>query len=286
MKKIILITALFSITAKASPIPDNKNEFCSRFGTTTEERETVLLLAGDPINLLTFKNQGGLFKSGVCWWHSRFQRNLLYLSLFRPDLPKLTKETDLKDLIHQIRQGKSIVTVPGFFNVAEFTGENQKLIQKELNDWQLYDGLVLGKWIDGLKGRTKTEAAILKKMMADDYNYITVQKKVGFFKLQITGLPSHSWLVTNMRKTRTGYDIGFIDSNTPQMSRLYTYQEGDESFFIKNYGNFVPYLEFINEEERLIQVGKVFCGLQKLLPEDDHFSRDYYLDLKSADKNY
>jgi hypothetical protein len=218
-------------------------------------------LSSESTNLMSFKNDGGLFNGGVCWWHSRFQRNIFYLSIFKPELPK-PNVSELKTIIHQVRLGSSVVTIPGYANLFDFSSENQKLIQAELNDWQLYDGVVLGSWIDGLKGDTKVSANQMQSMMDEVYQYVAVKKKIAYEKLQIKGITSHAWLIVGMKKMPSGFDIGVIDSNNPRMSELYSYKSGDESFFIKGYGNFVPYLEFKREEERLNQTAKTYCGIK------------------------
>lgn len=289
MKKRILIPFLFSILfsisipLQAGSIPQSKEEFCSRFGTSSAERETIQDLSTEAANLMSFKNDGGLFNGGVCWWHSRFQRNILYLSIFRPDLPKPTTTLEIKKIIHQVRLGTSIVTVAGYANLAEFSAQNQKLIQSELNDWQLYDGVVLGSWIDGLKGDTKVSAATLQAMMNEVYNYVAVEKKIAYEKLQIKGITSHAWLIVGMKQMPSGIELGYIDSNNPRMSEVYSYKLGDQSFNIKGYGDFVPYLEFKREELRISNVGKDFCGVKKLNNSDQlAWEQDYQRDLKEA----
>ena len=42
-------------------------------------------------------------------------------------------------------------------------------------------------------------------------------------------------------------------------TKTYEYKFGDTSFYVKGYGNFVPYLEFKTEEERLLQVKTKRC---------------------------
>src|SRR5438270_754213 len=56
--------------------------YCSR------TREDFLSAGFSPSQRLSFGNTGGIAHGGVCWWHSRFQRAAIYLTIFRPDLPK------------------------------------------------------------------------------------------------------------------------------------------------------------------------------------------------------
>lgn len=278
------ITFILSQSLMAGTLPLDKREFCARYADAT----ILESFSNDSANLMAFKNNGGLFNGGVCWWHSRFQRNIFYLAIFRPDLNK-PKASEISQLIKEIRAGQSIVTIPGFSHFSEFSSAYQKEIQTELNAWQLFDGVVLGSWIDGLKGTTKVKAELLEKMMKTLYQYVEVDKKIAYQKLQIKGITSHAWLVVGMKPGPHGFEIGLIDSNKPTMSRNYSYKIGDTSFFEKSYGDFVPYLEFTREELRISSVAKKFCGVENLnAPRPEDWTRDYELDLieaKTSSKN-
>ena len=279
-----IFTFLFCVFSlaetSATNLPQNKVEFCSRFDQSGEFSDDLLELSTDPSNLISFKNDGGLFNGGVCWWHSRFQRNALYLTIFRPDL-EIPSVNEIKKIIKDIRSGLKIVTIAGYKNFKEFTEANRSLIQNELNSWQLYDGIILGKWIDGLSGSTTTRADILKEYMDILFDYVSVKKKIAYQKLQIKGITSHAWLVIGTTKTSNGMEIGYIDSNSPNMSKNYSYLIGDISFYTKSYGQFVPYLEFKREENRLSSIAKNFCFPESKLATSD-FTRDYELDLIEA----
>ena len=286
MEKIISFIILSFVSCKlmASPLPQTKREFCARFKAESGQRIDIQELALETSNLFSFKNNGGLMNGGVCWWHSRFQRNILYLGLFRPSLPKPSTEAETKKLIHLIRLGSGVVTIPGYANFSDFTEENKNLIQAELNSWQIYDGFILGTWIDGLKGQTKLPANELSKLMDQVYKYVGIEKKIAWEKLQLKGITSHAWLIVDIKKLDDGYDLGIIDSNNPRMSTLYSYRTGDESFFVKGYGDFIPYLELKREEERITVAGEVFCGMKGIAsqssPKADMAA--YKLDLEDA----
>lgn len=270
--------ALLSLNTMASTLPTTKAEFCARFEDTTSISDLSL----EPTNLMSFKNQGGLFNGGVCWWHSRFQRNIFYLTIFKPELPRPSTR-ELKALIKEIRAGESVVTIPGFTNFSEFTEIHKKEILAELEAWQIYDGVVLGSWVDGLKGDTKVKPEILKSMMDKVYQYVEVEKKIAYQKLQIKGITAHAWLIIGMKEGPNGYEVGFIDSNSPKQCLNYSYKIGDESFFNKSYGNFVPYLEFTREETRITSVGKTFCGIKNIeAGRLDQWDQDYQKDLAEA----
>ena len=276
MKKLISATFLsFSLNLFATTLPTTRSEFCARFS----DPQILSNYSNEATNLMNFKNQGGLFNGGVCWWHSRFQRNIFYLSMLRPDLNKPAK-SEIKNLIKEIRKGEKIVTIPGFSNFAEFSEVYKKEIIAELEDWQLYDGVVLGSWIDGLKGDTKVSPELLKKMMDEVYSYVEVDKKIAYQMLQIKGITAHAWLIVGMKPGPNGYEVGLIDSNNPRMSENYSYKIGDDSFYKKSYGNFVPYLEFKREELRLTTVAKTFCGIKGVMDStSEDWESDYELDL-------
>lgn len=279
---VLSLFSLMTLNAQALLLPQSKEEFCTRFEDRPEARDLLQTYSTESVNLMAFKNDGGLFNGGVCWWHSRFQRNIFYLSVFRPDLEKPKTLSQLKALIRSIRLAQSVLIIPGYHNFEEFSRENQKLIQAELNDWQLYDGVVLGGWMDGLKGDTKIAAPVLESMMKDVYQYVSLSKKIAYQKLQIKGITSHAWLVVGMKKTESGFEIGYLDSNSPRMSLNYTYKSGDTSFFIKGYGDFVPYLEFKREEERLTSVARKFCGLKSVGLAPSLSPKAYQRDLEEA----
>lgn len=272
---LILTASSLSI---AGTLPTTKAEFCARYADTT----VLGNYSNESSNLMAFKNNGGLFNGGVCWWHSRFQRNIFYLSIFRPDLNPPTA-SEARALIKEIRAGQSMITIPGFSNFAEFSETYKADIQAELDAWQRFDGFVLGVWIDGLKGTTTVKPDVLKTMMDKVFQYVEVDKKIAYQKLQIKGITSHAWLIVGMKKSDNGYEIGLIDSNMPRTTRNYSYKIGDSSFNEKGYGDFVPYLEFTREEARISSVAKKFCDVRDLnAPHPKDWARDYELDLLEA----
>jgi hypothetical protein len=272
----ILLLSLALPSAYANSLPTNKNEFCNRL----KSPEKIQTMSDDSENLISFKNNGGLLNGGVCWWHSRFQRNLFYLSILKPN-DQRPDDDKIKKIIHSIRIGKSIIEISGFSSISEFTETYKSMIQAELDKWQLYDGVVLGGWIDGLKGDTKIDPNILLEKMNTLNTYINVDKKIAYQKLQIKGITSHAWLVVNYKQNETGADLGYIDSNNPRSTMLYQYKKGDDSFYVSGYGHFVPYLEFQKEEERLKLVAKNFCN-PALMTIDE---RDIIQDQDNIDYN-
>jgi hypothetical protein len=277
MKYYLVFIISFIFNLQANSLPTNKIEFCQRF----QDNSQIKSMAFDLDNFISFKNNGGLFNGGVCWWHSRFQRNALYLTILDSNLPK-PSEAEAKTIIKEIRNSNKTIVIPGYKSFQEFTNENQALIQKELNSWQLYDGVVLGGWIDGLKGETKIDSELLRNKMNELNEYVAVKNKIGYVKLQIKGITSHAWLIIDSKPATGGQVIGYIDSNWPLQTNEYQYKWGDQSFNLKSYGDFVPYLEFTREEEKLNSIAQSFCNNQT------HFTfneSDYWQDLYDFDNN-
>lgn len=206
---------------------------------------------------LDFLNQGGLFNGGVCWWHARFTRNATYIAHFDPNEPTPSKE-QTKELIKKIRKAKEVVIIPGYSNLKDFSRENEDLIQSELESWQRYDGFVRQQWVVGLWGLRKIPAHKLKARMQHLYDYVQVKGKIAYLKLQLKGLPAHSWLVIGMAKRTDGYELKIIDSNY-RYPISYRYRFGDKSFDSPGYGRFVPYLGKIKENERVRALRKSYC---------------------------
>ena len=222
--------------------------------------EFVKTLFDSSDNLLAFRNRGGIGNGGVCWWHSRFQRNAAYLTIFEP-AEKKPNEKEAQKIIDKIRAGKDIVVIPGYRNFSEFTSDFQAMIQLELEKWQVADGVAKFNWIVGLKGASEVSAEKMKDQMDELYNYVEKEGNIAYQKLQIRGLTAHSWLVIRMKKVQTGYDLQILDSNFPYSTSIYNYREGMTFLTHWNYGKFVPYLERKNELEQIRLSLLKFCDI-------------------------
>jgi hypothetical protein len=230
-------------------------DFCS----DRKDPEFVKDLTHDSANLMSFQNQGGMLGGGVCWWHSRFQRNALYLTIYQPELDRPT-DTQARHIITQIKQGNRVVVIPGFNNFSEFSYEYAQEIQNELNLWQKIDGIAKFAWIKGLRGSAVLSPEKLKKDMDKIYEDVEINKNISYNKLQIPGIEAHAWLVVHMEKVPGGYDLEILDSNNPSQTENYSYREGDTDFrySLANF-NFVPYLDQTGEMKRLKSAISHFC---------------------------
>jgi hypothetical protein len=245
MKLTLLVIAAITLSFQAFAQSPSMSE--KRFCSDRLDKNFVKKLAMDSDNLMSFNNHGGLVNGGVCWWHSRFQRNALYLTIYKPDLP-LPSASEAYELVKKIRAGSEVVVIPGYRNFLEFTSDNEEIIQHELEKWQRGDSFIGFAWVRGLSGSSEVAPEKLKALMDQIYQEVEVNKNISYNKLQIKGVTAHAWLVVEMKKFSGGYNLKVIDSNRANTVDTYTYREGDTNI-IENHFNFsfTPYLERSNE---------------------------------------
>ena len=207
-------------------------------------------LIKDAANLMSFQNQGGIANGGVCWWHSRFQRNATYVTIYKPAEPR-PDASEVRKIVNEIRSGKKIVIIPGYRNFGEFSYYQANAIQAELEQWQRGDGFLRFGWVNGLKGKNIVSAERMAALMDELYDYVETEGNIAYQKLQIKGIDAHAWLVVNMKKVSNGYDLEILDSNYPSSTNFYKYRLGQTHFNHEYYGKFTPYLERKAEMEKL-----------------------------------
>ena len=253
--KTITAVATLSILLSLAPSAqaESKRQFCNDRSSSKSIKSNKFTSS----SFLSFRNQGGLLNAGVCWWHSRFQRNSMLLAKFRPNLPAPTTK-EAKKIIKAIRKGKKVVEVPGFKNMRNFSYYYSNEIQRELEKWQKGDGILRQQWIVGLAGSHEISAEKLSKKMDELYDYVKVQGNIAYEKLQIDGIDAHAWIVGDMERTSRGYDLKVLDSNY-QQTQVYKYRRGMTSFHHNYYGTFVPYLERKREYKKVLKTVSKYC---------------------------
>lgn len=252
-----VLTLLSSFQLLAEVPASSRESFCS----DRQDSNFVKDLTLNANNLMPFVNQGGLANAGVCWWHSRFQRNALYLTSYAPELSKPT-EDEARDLVKQIRRAKNVIHIPGFENFAQFALENEALIQKELEKWQKHDGFIRFAWIKGLLGTVKNSPKKMKKLMDKIFEEVESNKNIAYNKLQLPGIEAHAWLVVHMEKVENGYNLEILDSNISDHTEVYKYREGETS--LRGIAGddeleFSPYLDQTREMKKINRVISKEC---------------------------
>ncbi|MFA6238903.1 MAG: hypothetical protein WC635_16315 [Bacteriovorax sp.] len=246
---IAALACSFSAFGAATP-SQSVEQFCSDRSSAAFSKE----LTKSSENLMAFQNRGGIANGGVCWWHSRFQRNALYLTVFKPTEARPSKE-EAEKIIADIRSAKEIVEIPGFRNFNEFSNTHRSEIQRELEKWQKGDGVIRFNWVIGLRGDNVISAEQMKRDMDELYQYVEGDGNIAYQKLQIKGVTAHAWLVVNMRaindSSGKGYDLEVLDSNYANRTNAYNFREGQTHFSHAYYGEFTPYLERKGEMEKI-----------------------------------
>lgn len=231
---LILLSA--QVHAERIRAPQTQSEFCA-FAVTPEKFHR---LAEDSWNHMAFRNSGGLFDGGVCWWHSLFQRAAWYLTVYRPDLPKPSL-AQAKFIVHQIARGKEVVEIPGFANFFEFSNEHQTLIQKKLEQWQITDGVLKFAWIHGLLAPGSLPPEEMSTHMYDLATQVNETSEIQWVMWQVPGIGAHSSLFLRVHETTEGSRSDIVDSNVPGMIDHLSYREGSSN--IQTYlGPMVPHL--------------------------------------------
>lgn len=252
----ILAVLLCGFASSAFAKPEYLQNYCEN----STNLVNFKLKAMDYRNTLAFRNQGGIGNMGVCWWHSRFQRNALYLAIFRPEKPQ-DSEKVIKEKIKKIRHGKELVVFNGFADLYELSAAYGDQIQRELEKWQKSDGIVKFKWVQGLRGKPELEASQMREMMDDLYERVVTKKQITYQKLQFKGITAHAWLVVEMERTANGYRLYVIDSLFPNDINIYDYEQGMTSFYYSLTGQtFAPRTEFSNETTDVVNVMKNNCN--------------------------
>lgn len=240
------------------PAPVSREEYIRRAG----DPDHVKRLAAAPAdgatnpNLLGFINSGGLLGKGVCWWHSRFTRNALYLAYFLPGRPKPTEEGAWR-IIRVLMAGKAVTAVPGYRCLADFSWDHRKAVQRTLEHQQLIDGILGFAWVNGLTGASTVTGPVMKLLM-DRIHRETSFPGIAYVKFQTPGIDAHALLVTGTEPLPDGgYMVRYLDSNLPLEAET-ACKPGDRRLTLANGSAGVPYLERSGELRRLMELARGF----------------------------
>jgi hypothetical protein len=229
-------------------------DFCAR------TQSDMKMLLSEKTSRISFKNNGGLFNGGVCWWHSRLQRSSAYLVQFRPDRNRPTNP-ELNMILNSLRMMNKTVVIPGYQDFETFSTDYKNEIQAMLNDWQKRDGFFNFEWMRGISGKSSLEPDQMRARMDDVYKHYKNSPTPLWIMAQIKGIESHSFLILRMVQTENGYTMEVIDSNHPVETVTIDYHQGDRNLRATGAKySFVPYVGFQNDFVKLSQALKSACG--------------------------
>lgn len=243
-----------SLAQASGPDESVRGEYCGR------TRTRVLELAHRRENRLARANSGGFGGGGVCWWHSRLQRAALYLAVFRPDLPRPSRDQAQRLLDRLVRMDE-VVTVPGFDDLEGFSRFFSDEVQDRLDRWQVEDGVLHLAWVRGMGGQSEVTPEVLEARVEALLRSVTVDRKIHFNMLQMPGLPAHAWLVIGGRRVADGARLEVIDSNVPGQVLTISYRKGDTTLELPYAGwTFVPYLAYSSDWNLIERAFRAHCG--------------------------
>ncbi len=217
-------------------LPLNRRAFCSR-----NQYSIASGLISFPNQKLSFENPAGSLNSGLCWWHTRFQRSASYLANFDSSKPKPTHDAAVK-LIDKIIAMDSVVEIPGYANLEDFSRDYQKEMSTKLDRWA-FRNYADGTWLQRLGDTGKTTPADMRSRMDAIYQRVLNKQQLLVLRIQIEGKGqgySHALLLTGIEPIRgggepsnslsmlnpVGYTLKVIDSNNPQTILTIDYRYG------------------------------------------------------------
>lgn len=249
---IFYTLAILSLNLMASDICSRNSEDIRNFLSQTSSR-------------ISFKNDGGLFNQGVCWWHNRLQRSSSYLVTFDSHLPRPSR-SEVTKILQSLRSMDSVVLIPGYEDFLTFSQDYQKEVQAILDGWQKIDGFYNFEWIRGISGRSSLPADEMKLRMKEVYSFYSTSPAPLWIMAQMKGVTSHSFLILRMFETGNGHQMELIDSNAPQKILTINYVEGETALRSQDgkYA-FVPYVGFQNDYKKIVAALKVHCGEKNIV---------------------
>ena len=247
MKKYLFSLFLISFNLQAQNVCERIQQGVIPYLETQESR-------------IQFKNRGGLFNGGVCWWHSRLQRASSYLVEFKPGMNPPSKN-EVSKILKSLRAMNTSVIIPGYADFLSFTEANKAEVQNMLEGWQKEDGFINQEWVRGISGKYELPATEMKTRMDNLYNMFQKSPHPMWVMAQIKGITSHAFLVLEMVPQGAGYEIRLIDSNEPLITKTYNYVSGDRFLkHPKDKYSFVPYSGFQKDYDLILAAVVRRCG--------------------------
>jgi len=253
-----MLNLLFLIQLVAVNGPQSKDEFCKLVAKPEQFKELLL----DSRNRLAFLNgHYGFLNSGICWWHSRYERNATMLAVYRPDLPKPTLP-QAKKIIAQFAKGelftkRRVVEIPGYENLQSFSAEYELLIIKEMESWQNREVFWGFDWLTRGAGLNDSmPPAKLWRTMGKLYDQVVNKNRLTHVRMKLDGFTSHALTIYDMEKNDHFYVVHYIDSNSHYPERT-TVRFGDSQFSAYEGA---PYIDREHEFNLATSAQLKYCG--------------------------
>jgi hypothetical protein len=103
----------------------------------------------DSSNRLAFTNQPGPMNIGMCWWHSRMQRNANYLLDFQSRAAQPTTDQAWQ-IIKNLSHTDAVQAVGGYPDLSTFYATLSAEMNESIGQWQMSDSFLKFGWANGL----------------------------------------------------------------------------------------------------------------------------------------
>lgn len=233
-------------------------EFCEQASDLNYFKDLIYERA----NRMAFLNPAeGLANGGLCWWHSRLQRNAIYLTVYLPEHDRPTK-SEARKIIRKLTKGewfssREVIEIPGYESWYDFSKDWWPEIVQRMEAWQIEEGVFGGDWLTrGLAGRSRVEPFVLKRRMRQIFEEVEHKQRIVYLRLQHPGISSHAWLVVDIKEHKDGYTLVYLDSSKDKLE-TYRYFFGDEQFNAR--GGFVPYIDRMPEMRMIEKAIDRYC---------------------------
>jgi hypothetical protein len=247
-----------------NPITTGKQGYCSN----TKQDFINLALSGEAA--LSNPNPGGLFGFGACWWHSRFQRAVIYLSVLQPDEAKPSPKEAI-EIIQQFIEMNHVVKIPGYSNASSFLKEYEDEVKNAIEEWQRREfPQTLSHGISSDWNRWNTSPNAVQQRMDALFHDVHDDKKIEFALLVPTGSEAihhpfdlHAYLITRMFRESdpaSQYYGTVIDSNKTD-GWSFWYKFGSDHITSQGtYRDLIATEDFQYELDLISQAHQKYCG--------------------------
>jgi hypothetical protein len=149
-------------------------------------------------------------------------------------------------------KARGVTLIPGYSDMREFSLDHREEIQRVLERRQIFEGIFLFAWVNGLTGSSRVDPCRMKRIM--DRIHGETSTGLVYAKFQTPGLDAHAILITSTERLKGGgYLVRYLDSNVPGESSL-IYRVGYSFIALSSGMTGVPYVQRSGELRRLLEL--------------------------------
>jgi hypothetical protein len=230
-------------------VPADRKSYCGQ-----GDADFVETLRSDFMSeRLGIANPDGDYKTGLCWLHSMFQRNAVYLTDFHPETGKKPQGAEVYALMRRIAEGRHVARIEGYHDVFDFTSNNTDVLTRVLNE--MGNCCAMGNterrgstcggypFLECLRriedGPPSRDPAVQGGKMEELYDIYLLRRRVMYLRVKLASFNafvSHSALLTEMTREPNDpmqpldhWRLKLIDPNLPLNSQIVEYKVGQKA---------------------------------------------------------